>query len=106
MRSAAESNAFSRNYSLKLQGRLLDLTTPKVMGVLNITADSFYTGSRVQDEKQIVELAGRMLEDGASILDVGGCSTRPGAKEIPLDEEKSRVLLAVRLILKHFPDAI
>ena len=87
-------------------GKLLDLEIPKVMGILNITPDSFYKGSRFSTEKEILGAAGRMLEDGADILDVGGYSTRPGASDIPAEEESTRVLEAIRLIRREFPDAI
>jgi dihydropteroate synthase len=87
-------------------GKLLDLEIPKVMGILNITPDSFYKGSRFSTEKEILGAAGSMLEDGADILDVGGYSTRPGASDIPAEEESTRVLEAIRLIRREFPDAI
>jgi dihydropteroate synthase len=106
MKSAAESNVFSRNYTVNIRGRLLDLSTPAVMGILNITPDSFFEGSRVQTTKEVVSRAAKMLEAGASIIDVGGHSTRPGAEQVPLHEEKSRVLMAISVIIKHFPNAI
>lgn len=106
MKSAAESNAFSRNYSLNIRGRLMDLRTPKVMGILNVTQDSFYSGSRLATKEETLTKAARMLEDGADILDVGGISTRPGAAEIPLAEELSRVVNAISAISKSFPHAI
>lgn len=106
MKSAAESNVFSRNYSLNIRGRLMDLSTPKVMGILNVTNDSFFAGSRVGTYDEIVRQAATMLEEGAAILDVGGMSTRPGAAEISLNEEVSRVRRAVSAIKKHFPEAV
>jgi dihydropteroate synthase len=87
-------------------GRLLDLKIPKVMGIINITADSFYQGSRYSGEKEILGAAGKMIQDGADILDVGGYSTRPGAAEISAEEEGSRVFGAIKLILKEFPGAV
>lgn len=87
-------------------GRLLDLSIPKVMGIINVTPDSFYEGSRVESEKEIVETAVQMVKDGASILDVGGYSTRPYAPEVSSDEEEKRVLSAIRFILKEIPDAV
>jgi dihydropteroate synthase len=87
-------------------GRLLDLSIPKVMGVLNITPDSFYKGSRVTDEKEIIGIAGGMLKDGADILDIGGYSSRPGAADVSPEEERKRVINAIRLINSEFPDAI
>jgi dihydropteroate synthase len=87
-------------------GKLLDLEIPKVMGILNITPDSFYEESRFNTEEEIVRAAGRMLEDGADILDVGGYSSRPGAKDISADVESTRVLKAIRVIRREFPEAI
>jgi dihydropteroate synthase len=87
-------------------GRLLDLSIPKVMGVLNITPDSFYKGSRVTDEKEIIGVAGNMLKDGADMLDIGGYSSRPGAADVSPEEERKRVINAICLIHREFPDAI
>src|SRR5664280_3282207 len=87
-------------------GRLLDLEIPKVMGILNITPDSFYSGSRYNTDDEILKAATRMLEDGADILDVGGYSSRPGAKDISVEEERARVLNAVKLISRELPEAI
>jgi dihydropteroate synthase len=86
-------------------GRLLDLASPRVMGVINVTEDSFYSGSRYTGEGEIVEAAGRMLEEGADIIDIGGCSTRPGAPEVSEELERERVCRAVKLILERYPDA-
>jgi dihydropteroate synthase len=86
--------------------RLLDLEIPRVMGILNITPDSFYKGSRFSSEKEIIEAAGRMLEEGADILDIGGYSSRPGATDISTEEESGRVLNAVKLINRNFPEAV
>jgi dihydropteroate synthase len=90
---------------INIQGVLIDLEVPKVMGVLNITPDSFYSGSRYMEEDAILTAAGKMLEDGADFLDVGGYSSRPGADDIPPDEEK-RVLRAIKLISGEFPGAV
>lgn len=87
-------------------GKLLDLSIPKVMGILNITPDSFYAGSRYNTEKEILSSAAQMLEDGADILDIGGYSSRPGAKDISVEEESTRVLKAIKLINREFPEAI
>ena len=87
-------------------GKLFDLSKPKVMGIINVTDDSFYSGSRYTGEQEITEAAGRMLEEGADLLDIGGCSTRPGAQEVPEAVEKERVCKAVSLILGRFPGTV
>jgi len=97
---------FSQPKYINVKGQLIDLEVPKVMGILNITPDSFYEGSRLKDEKELIEAAGKMLDDGADFLDVGGYSSRPGAEQISAEEEKRRVLPAIRNILREFPEAI
>jgi dihydropteroate synthase len=87
-------------------GKLIDLEIPKVMGILNITPDSFFGGSRYNTDEEIVAAARRMLDDGAAILDVGGYSTRPGAAEISKEEEGRRVIRAIKVIRREFPDAV
>jgi dihydropteroate synthase len=87
-------------------GKLLDLEIPKVMGILNITPDSFYKGSRYSTDEEILRAATQMLEDGADILDIGGYSSRPGAKDITVEEESNRVLKAVKLISRELPGTI
>ncbi len=87
-------------------GKLIDLSTPKVMGIINITPDSFYSGSRFTDEKEILGAASAMLAEGADIIDVGGYSSRPGAAELNPEEEGKRVFPAIKLISGAFPDAI
>ena len=87
-------------------GKLIDLETPKVMGIINITPDSFYGGSRYNTDEEIIVSAGRMLEDGASILDVGGYSSRPGAAGVSKEEEGRRVIRGIKVIRREFPDAV
>ena len=87
-------------------GKLLDLAIPRVMGILNITPDSFYSGSRYSTDEELLSGATRMFEDGADILDVGGYSSRPGAADISIQEESARVLKAIKLINREFPEAI
>lgn len=101
-----KDSLFSRTFSLNIRGNLFDLNTPKVMGVLNITPDSFYEGSRVTSTSTILQKAENMLNNGADILDIGGFSTRPGAKEVSFDEELERVIPATEAIIKAFPSAI
>jgi len=91
---------------INVKGQLIDLDVPRVMGILNITPDSFYRGSRYRDEKEIIGAAQRMLEEGADFLDIGGYSSRPGAEDISAEEEKHRVLTAVRYVSREFPQAI
>ena len=91
---------------INIGGKLLDLETPRVMGILNITPDSFYKGSRYNSYEEILKAAVRMIEEGADILDVGGYSSRPGAIDISKDEESDRVLKAIKLIAAELPEAI
>lgn len=76
------------------------------MGILNITPDSFYDGGKLKDDKAILGQAEKMLNEGASFLDVGGYSSRPGAVDVSINEEISRVIPALELVLKHFPDTL
>ncbi|PSL30225.1 dihydropteroate synthase [Dyadobacter jiangsuensis] len=92
--------------TLNIRGALLDLSTPVVMGILNITPDSFYAGSRVAAADEIVERAGRMRSEGAGMIDIGGYSTRPGAREVSAEEEGDRIESAVEPLAKFFPDLI
>lgn len=92
--------------TLNIRGRLVDLSTPLVMGIVNITPDSFYSGSRVASESELVEKVGRMLSEGASMIDIGGYSTRPGAREVGVEEEGDRVESAIAPLAKYFPELI
>jgi len=87
-------------------GSLLNLSTPRVMGILNITPDSFYDGGRYTTEKQWIEQTDKMISEGASIIDIGALSSRPGSIEIDEKEELERLLPAVKTIARHFPKAI
>lgn len=87
-------------------GRLLDLSIPKVMAILNITPDSFYPGSRYNTDTEILTAATRMVGEGADILDIGAYSSRPGAKDISPEDEADRVLKAIKLIRNELPDVI
>jgi len=92
--------------TLNCQGQLLDLARPKIMGILNLTPDSFFDGGRYQGEKALLVQVEKMLSEGADIIDIGGMSSRPGAKLIPIEEELNRVLPAVKAILKEHPKTI
>ncbi|HEV8079513.1 MAG TPA: dihydropteroate synthase [Chitinophagaceae bacterium] len=93
-------------FSLNCKGKLLVIDKPLVMGIINVTPDSFYAGSRQQADASVLALATKMNNDGADIIDVGGQSTRPGSKRISVKEELQRVLPAIETILKHFPKTI
>ncbi|MBL0316862.1 MAG: dihydropteroate synthase [Flavobacteriales bacterium] len=93
-------------YSLNIRGKLLSLERPLVMGILNITPDSFHEASRMQESQAILYKASKMLAEGADILDIGAQSTRPGAEIISEEEEKSRIRGVISGILQAHPDAI
>jgi dihydropteroate synthase len=95
-----------KGMNISIRGRLIDLSRPRVMGIINITSDSFYAGSRHTEGEEILDTAGRMLDDGADMLDIGGCSTRPGSEEVPEPLERERVIRAARLILGRYPEAV
>lgn len=92
--------------TINCKGNLIDLSTPKIMGILNITPDSFYSGSRNKADDTLRKNAELMLKEGATFIDLGGYSTRPGAGDISPDEELNRILPAVELLLKTFPDIL
>ncbi|MCA0233001.1 MAG: dihydropteroate synthase [Bacteroidetes bacterium] len=92
--------------TLNIAGKLLDLSTPQVMGILNVTPDSFFSGSRVLQIEDAYKKADKMLSEGASMLDIGGHSTRPGADAVSEEEELTRVLPVVEMLRKRFPEAI
>jgi dihydropteroate synthase len=87
-------------------GKLIDLEVPRVMGIINITPDSFYIGSRYTSDSEIIRAATDMIQNGADIIDVGGYSSRPGAADISTEEESSRVLKAIKMISRELPDAV
>jgi dihydropteroate synthase len=97
---------FSKNRSLNCSGKLVDLSIPKVMGILNITPDSFYDGGRYDTEDKILLRITKMISEGADIVDIGGMSTRPGSNPVPEKEEIRRIVSAIKLIRKHFPEVI
>jgi dihydropteroate synthase len=101
-----QSKLFSTNITLNCAGSLVDISTPKVMGILNLTPDSFFDGGKYPNEKAILAQVEIMLADGATFVDVGGYSTRPGAMDIPIEEELRRVVPVINSILKNFPEAI
>jgi dihydropteroate synthase len=93
-------------YTININGRLMDLSEPKVMGILNATPDSFYAGSRKQTEQEIVERASQIVSEGGAIIDVGAFSTRPGATEVPEVEEMERLRFALGIVRREMPDLV
>ena len=92
--------------TLNCRGQLLDLSRPVVMGILNLTPDSFFDGGKHLGEQAVLHQAEKMLLEGAAILDLGGASSRPGAAEVQEQEELQRVIPAIETILKNFPNTI
>jgi dihydropteroate synthase len=101
-----QSNVFSTNKTLNIRGKLLDLSTPKVMGILNVTPDSFYDGGRLKSVEDALLQCDKMLLEGADFIDVGGYSTRPNSADISEKEELDRVLPVIQKIIKRFPETV
>ena len=93
-------------YSINVNGRLLTMEHPLVMGVVNVTPDSFFADSRADGEQLLLRRCAAMIEEGADIIDVGGCSTRPSGEFVSTEEELERVSSAFKLLRRHFPDAV
>lgn len=91
--------------NINCKGKLIDISSPKVMGVLNLTPDSFYDGNKFDNEKKILNQVEKMLNEGATFIDIGAYSSRPGATHISEDQEKSRIIGTVELLITEFPDA-
>ncbi|NDV43536.1 dihydropteroate synthase [Flagellimonas sediminis] len=92
--------------TINCKGDLIDLATPKVMGILNLTPDSFFDGGSYKGESAILKRVESMLNDGATFVDMGAYSSRPGAEHVPEVEELKRMIPIVKLILKHFPETL
>lgn len=101
-----KDNKYNRLNSFKLDSFKIDLTLPKVMGIVNTTPDSFYKESRNQSDTQLLTTVEKMLSEGVDFIDVGGYSTRPNAPEISIEEELNRVIPSITLITKEFPATI
>jgi dihydropteroate synthase len=93
-------------FTLNCKGRLIVIDKPIVMGIINTTPDSFYSGSRLANEKEVLLRAETMIQQGATILDIGGQSTRPGSEQVGAEEELRRVLPAIESIAERFPGAL
>lgn len=90
--------------TLNLRGRLLELREPLIMGILNVTPDSFFSESRTPDEEHIAQRVKQMMNDGADMIDIGGYSSRPGADDVSTEEEMNRLRRGLRIIRKFYPD--
>lgn len=93
-------------YTINVHGRLVDVARPQVMGILNVTPDSFYAGSRKQTEREIAERANAIVDEGGSMIDVGAFSTRPGAPEVSEQEEMERLKAGLSVVRREQPEAI
>jgi len=101
-----KSTSFQQKNTINAGGSLIDFTIPRVMGILNITPDSFYQGSRTPGVEDALKLAEKHLSEGAAILDIGAYSTRPGASEVSAGEEAERIVPVVQALAREFPSAI
>ena len=91
---------------INVNGRLMDLSEPQVMGILNVTPDSFYAGSRAETEQDIIRRLHQIMDEGASIVDIGGYSSRPDAEHISAEEEMNRLRNGLEIIRKHRPEVV
>ena len=94
------------DYTINVHGQLMELSQPQVMGILNVTPDSFFAGSRKQTEQEIAERANQIVAEGATIIDIGGCSTRPGSAPVSEAEEMQRLRLALEVVRREQPHAV
>ena len=97
---------FTNKKTINIKGKLIDFSSPLVMGILNITPDSFYDGGHYVSEQALLEQINRMITEGADIIDIGAASSRPGADLINAEQELARLEPSLKLINKHFPDLI
>ena len=94
------------NYTINANGRLIDLSNPQVMGILNATPDSFYEGSRKRTERDIADRADQIVTEGGSMIDIGAFSTRPGAAQVTAEEEMQRMRRALTIVRGQQPDVV
>jgi dihydropteroate synthase len=105
MKIIKQNMVFKKKKTINCGGKLLDLSTPVVMGILNVTPDSFYVNSRTSGEKGILDRAETIVSEGGTIIDIGAYSSRPDAVDVSEQEEYSRIRPAMALVKEHFPDA-
>lgn len=103
---AKDTSELGKKRTINARGKLINLSAPKVMGIINITPDSFFSGSRKTNVEDALQQAEKMLREGADFLDIGAYSSRPGADDIPVQEELDRLLPVVEAIAVNFPEAI
>ncbi len=103
---ADKDTFFQVNTTMNAGGRIIDLTVPKVMGIINLTPDSFFSASRAQSEKEILKQAEQLLYEGADFLDLGAYSSRPDAEDLSSEEEEHRLIPAIKIIANQFPEAV
>ena len=101
-----KSTAFSEIRHIKIKNKIVDFSTPKIMGIMNLTPDSFYDGGKYKDTDSLLQKAEDMMHSGADIIDIGAVSTRPGAHNVTIEEELKRIVEPIELLTKAFPDAI
>lgn len=102
-----ENTLFKNNYSIQINGKLMDFSTARVMGILNLTPDSFYDGGKyIYNEQLILSQVEKMLAEGADIIDIGAFSSKPGSRLITIEEEEARLLPVLQSIKKLFPEVI
>ena len=106
MKSISKIDDFFVKNTLNIKGNLIDLSNPIIMGILNLTPDSFYDGNIFNNKKKALLKTEVMIDDGAKIIDVGGCSTKPGSENVDLEEEWKRIGDIIEEIRKNFPDII
>jgi dihydropteroate synthase len=104
-RMNSKDTFFSQKLTIACHGRLIDFSVPRVMGILNITPDSFYDGGCYLNETSVISRFSAMITEGADMIDIGACSSRPGAAETSAEEEKSRLRMALKAVRHEFPDA-
>jgi dihydropteroate synthase len=102
----AKDTFLNRKHTLNLQGKLIDLSVPRVMGILNLTTDSFYSNSRTSSVTEALQKTEKMLSEGATFIDIGAYSSRPGAADVSAAEESDKIVAVVEAILKAYPEAL
>jgi dihydropteroate synthase len=102
----AKDTSFYQKNTLNINGRIINLDEPAVMGILNVTDNSFFDGGKYVTEKEVLNRAGEIFSEGAMFIDIGACSTRPGSIPVSVEEEMKRLLPAIKLVRKYYPDII